>query len=376
MPQLDDIFNVGNGIDSFAPGHYARVFEAQDKRDNRTVALKVMRYEHLSRDDQPKREALAFGNEADLLSRMAIMPTVMRLIDCGYIKNADGNISDDPHGAQIESFGLSIDSFRRGVFRLSPNEWRPYLALEFLPRTTNLLYVMRTPSPNNRWRLPTEEGLDIAFQFADVLRAAHRQQIVYLDYKLEHLHWDGTTLKIIDWNSSRLVENGAQVLASQIQTDLHNLCVGVLYPIFTGQSPMKGSLKPMPADQATVDSRYSEINQLDFSVEPGLSISIQELLNRGARKLYANIDQFTDALGQSAVNFGWRPGATQQARGEARQFMREALAKLRSGQEQIRAARELIREAQIMDDLGDDFESELKRVLGSVNDMLNRRVIP
>lgn len=373
MPStLSDIYTLGNAIDNFAPGHYARVYEALDKRDGKSYAFKIMRAEHLSHDDQPKWEANAFINEADLLIRMAALPQVMRLYDCGYVMAEN----DDLRSASIESFGLNYDQFRRGMFRLPTQLWRPYLALELLPRQHNLLYLMKPNAPGMRWRLPTEEGLDLAYQFAEVLRTAHRQNIVYLDHKLEHVYWDGKALRIIDWNSSRLIENSPQVLNQKIMDDVHHLVVGILYPIFTGQSPMKGSLRPQPADQATVEARYSDVNQLDFSPEPTLSYALQDLLQRGARRHVTSIDQFILGLNDIAVSFGWNPPPSRAVRADARTQLREGLAKLREGHDNLKTARDLIREAAILDDIGDDLEAELKRLLTKINEMLNARVIP
>jgi len=59
-------YTLGTSIDTFAPGHYARVFEARELRaeanqPTRTCAFKVMRPEHLnSTDGQPRWEAPAF----------------------------------------------------------------------------------------------------------------------------------------------------------------------------------------------------------------------------------------------------------------------------------------------------------------------------
>lgn len=373
MPStLSDIFTLGNAIDTYAPGHYARVYDALDKRDGRTYAFKVMRAEHLAQDDQPKWEAMAFVTEADLLVRMASVSQVMRLYDCGYVMSA----TDDLRNAPVESFGLNYEQFRRGIFRLPVQQWRPYLALEMLPRQHNLLYLMKPNAPGARWRLPTEEGLDLAFQFAEVLRTAHRQNIVYLDHKLEHVYWDGKTLKVIDWNSSRLVENGPQVLAQQIGNDIHHLGVGILYPIFTGQSPLKGTLRPQPADQTGVDARYSDVTALDFSPEPTLSYALQDLLQRCAHRQITTIEQFMLGLNDAALAFGWNPPPSRAIRADARKHLRDGLSKLRQGQDNLRAARDLIREAMILDDLGDDFEAELRRMLAKINDMLNARVIP
>lgn len=61
MKKLVDIYRVDNFIDTFALGHYARVLEAQDRRNGQTVAFKVMRPEHLSADGEPSWEYRAFS---------------------------------------------------------------------------------------------------------------------------------------------------------------------------------------------------------------------------------------------------------------------------------------------------------------------------
>jgi serine/threonine protein kinase len=373
MPFLTDFYTLGNTIDTFALGHYARVFEALDK-NRRLCAFKVMRPEHLTNDDQPRWEAMAFINEADLLMRMGTSPHVVKLYDCGYISSED----EDPRNGQIDSYGTNVDLFRQGAYRFAAQRWRPYLALEMLPRGENLLYLMKPNAPGTRWRLPTEEGLDLASQFATVLHHAHRQQIVYLDHKLEHVYWNGHNLKLIDWNSSKLLDKGSQTLTQQIETDVHNLCVGILYPIFTGLSPQKGTLVAQPAGQAEVDSRYTDVNQLDFGIEPTLSAHLQRLLQQGARRQITNIEQFTINLYNVAAAFGWESASipVNDALRDARSQVRSGLAKLRQGQDYVREARDMLREAAIMDDIGEDFESELRRLLSKINEMLNCRVIP
>jgi serine/threonine protein kinase len=373
LPLLTDLYTVGNSIDTFAPGHYARVYEATDKRDGAKCAFKVLRPEHMAGPDgQPRMEATAFINEADLLVRMSISPHVMRLLDCGYLAAHE----EQPQGGEIESYGLNIDLFRQGSFRFAGRGWRPYLSLEPLPRSHSLLYVMKPNSPGSRWRLPTEEALDFAHQFVRVLKDAHRQKIVYLDHKLEHVYWDGQTLKVIDWNSSRLIENSPHVLAQQVTADLTNLCVGILYPILTGLSAKKGSLVAQPADQAGVEARYSDVHQLDFAAEPSLSQPMQELLQKGAHRQWASVEAFAGGLSRAAADFGWNTFVSDQASRLAREHTREGLAHLRAGHEQLKTARDLLREAAITDGLNEAFEAELRRVLNKINEMLSYRAVP
>lgn len=373
MTDLSEIYTIANFIDTFALGHYARVTEAVDRRTGASVAFKVLRPEHMTGGGQVRWEYRAFGAEAELLTVMASSPNMVRLLDCGYISGA----GEAPAGGQIDSFGLSAGSFKAAIEEYAERGWRPYLALENLPRSNNLLYLMKPSQPNTRWRLPSEEGLALALQFSQMLQLAHQKGIVYLDHKLEHVYWDGSKLRVIDLNSSRQL-NGKNGDSHYYRMDVHNLCVGVLYPVFTGLSPLKTTLRPQPSSQPEVETRYKDVTTLDFGVEPSLSVALQDLLQRGASMQYETIDEFLVELRRVAALHGWdfpdhytRPNAR-----DARDHMRAGLKKVRDGQDRLREARDLFREAAVQDDITEDLEMELRRLVRAVNDMLNSRVIP
>ncbi len=371
---LKELYRIGNYIDTFAPGHYARVLAAERADTGQTVAFKVMRPEHLSSDGAPRWEARAFINEADLLVRLADNPATVGFYDCGYI-SAPG---ERPEGGEALSCGTDVAAFRENLYMAINKGWRPYLALEYLPRHHNLFYQMKPNTPNSRRRLPTEEGIDLAMQFGEFLQAAHDQSIVYLDHKLEHVYWDGTRLRVIDLNSSRLIETGTHTLDQSLMQDIHNLCVGILYPVFTGLSPQKGTLMPQPASQAEVEQRYADVKHLDFGVEPSLSHALQDLLQQGARHELADVRAFMTGLERAAIRYGWTFAGlhTAPALSDARKRMRAGLAQLREGQDAIRSARESLLEAAILDDINEDMEAELRRLLTQINEALNHRVIP
>jgi serine/threonine protein kinase len=374
MPNLADLYRIDNFNDTFALGHYARVMDALDRRTGINISLKVMRPEHLSPDGQMRWEYRAFANEAELLMKLSGAPHVVNLIDCGYI-SAGG---EAPDGGEIESFNLDILGFIQVMPDFAQRGWRPYLSLQDLPRTHNLLYLMKTNTPGARWRLPSEEGLALGLQFGELLRLAHQQGIVYLDHKLEHVYWDGQQLRIIDFNSSRQLEGNATGDAQFFRMDIHNLCVGILYPIFTGLSPQKTTLRPQPGNIAEAESRYRDITALDFGIEPTLSGGIKELLQRGAAMEIEHIDDFLSSLQRAASLHGWDfpHSYTSPASRDARAQMRAGITRLRRGQAELREARDLFREAAIQDGITEDLEAELRRLVKSVNDMLNNRVIP
>lgn len=371
---LDELYRIDNYNDTFALGHYARVMDALDRRTGHMVAFKVMRPEHLNPGGEVRWEYRAFANEAHLLMKLADSPHVVDLLDCGYVSSS----AEHPEEGEIVAFLQDVMGFTEAMDEFAERGWRPYLALQNLPRTRNLLYLMKPNHPNVRWRLPSEEGIALALQFANILRMAHQQYIVYLDHKLEHVYWDGTHLQIIDFNSSRQLdpaENGVERYYGQ---DIHNLCVGILYPIFTGLSPQKTALRPQPGRVSDVEERYKNITELDFGVEPTLSDGIKELLQAGAAMQIPTVDAFIEGLQVAGAALGWDFPShyTSPASRDARTQMRAGVTRLRSGQENLREARELFREAAIQEGITGDLEAELRRLVKSVNEMLNHRVIP
>lgn len=374
IKQLDELYRIDNYNDTFALGHYARVMDALDRRSGHMVAFKVMRPEHLSADGDVRWEYRAFANEASLLMKLADSPHVVDLLDCGFVSSP----AEHPDDGEIVSFQHDVMGFGTAIEEYAAQGWRPFLSLQNLPRTRNLLYLMKPNHPGVRWRLPSEEGIALALQFANILRLAHQNQVVYLDHKLEHVYWDGTHLQIIDFNSSRQLnpaENGHEF---QFSLDVHNLCVGILYPIFTGLSPQKAALRPQPGRLSDVEERYKNITQLDFGVEPTLSEGIKELLQAGAAMQLANVDEFIEGLRVAGAALGWDfPNHyTSPASRDARTQMRAGVTRLRNGQDSLREARDLFREAAIQEGITPELEHELRRLVKSVNEMLTHRVIP
>lgn len=373
MPQLNALYRIGNYIDTFALGHYARVLSAEDLRNGQTVAFKVMRPEHLQADGEARWEFRAFASEAEILESLKASPHVVKLRDCGYVST----IVEAPSSGDIESFGTNVADFASQMTTFAQAGWRPYLALEYLPRHLNLFYAMKPAQAGMRRRLPSEEGITLALQFANLLSMAHAQKIVYLDHKLEHVYWDGKTLKIIDFNSSKQL-NGNANHSLEYARDVHNLCVGILYPIFTGMSAQKSSLRPQAGGLDVVEKRYADIDELDFIMEPSLSRELQHLLQRGAGQQIKTVQEFAEQLQEVAALHGrdFPAHFTSPASREARDKLRKGLTLLREGEDAIREARDLFRDALVLDGITEDLEDELRRLSKAINAVLNERVIP
>jgi hypothetical protein len=305
--------------------------------------------------------------------KLAPSPYVVDMLDCGYISTP----SEAPADGDIVSYQKDVLGFIRVLPEYGERGWRPYLSLQNLPRTSNLLYLMKPSKPGVRWRLPSEEGLALALQFSEMLRLAHQQGIAYLDHKLEHVYWDGVNLRIIDLNSSRQLEGSASN-GYYYRMDIHNLCVGILYPVFTGISSLKTPLRPQPGTIQEAEARYQDVTELDFGIEPTLSVALQELLQQGAAMQIGAIDDFIAGLHRVAALHGWDfpHHYTSPASRDARTQMRAGIKRLREGQSHLREARDLFREAAIQDGITEDLEDELRRLVKAINDMLNQRVIP
>ena len=370
---LNDVYRIEDYIDTFALGHYARVLAAQDLRTQKTVAFKVMRPEHLIADGDMRWEYRAFANEAEIMQKISSSPHPVQILDCGYV----ATVAEAPAGGEIASFGTDIGAYGRAMAEFARRGWRPYLSLEYLPRVDNLFYLMKPTQPGQRRRLPSEEGITLALQFANMLRQSHEQQIVYLDHKLEHVYWDGVKLRVIDFNSSRQLSGGVGD-AQDYARDIHNLCVGILYPIFTGMSPQKTMLRPQPGSREDVDARYTDITELDFDMEPSLSPALQALLQRGAAMQINTVEDFINGLQEVAARHGrdFPDYYTSPASRDARDHVRKGLKRLREGEVCIRDARDLFRDAVALDGISEDLEDELRRLVKAVNDMLNYRAVP
>jgi hypothetical protein len=135
---------------------------------------------------------------------------------------------------------------------------------------------------------------------------------------------------------------------------------------------------PQPASQPEVEQRYADVNNLDFGIEPTLSQSIQDILQQGARQEIPNVRAFTTGFERAAARHGWDLAGlnTGPALRMAREQIRTGLNQLRQGQEAIRLARESLLEAVTLDDINEDMEAELRRLLAQINEALNHRVIP
>lgn len=371
--KLLELYKPGLPID-FAKGYYARVFRANNLMRGNEVAFKVLRPEH-THNGKEGREYHAFGLEARLLQHLSNCPTVVNLVDCGFLSDK----SDWPAGGHVLSLGLEVTAFNAQMEEYRARGWRPYLCETLMPESDNLFVKLRENGRHRRRRLPTEDVLALAWQYTELLEKAHQDDIVYLDVKLEHFYWDGEKLCVIDWNSSRMLSDPAcqnENPAVHKKNDIRNFAVGILYPILTGASPL-GEFREMPSNRDAAENRYSTVSALDFGMEPSISPKLIALVRDAADGKLANIQQFKSALETCASAHGWSPGNHRRPPESAKrawEVTHEALCAIRRAQSDLQLARGALQRAMEQED--PNLNGEAERLLAQVNKFLEERVLP
>ncbi len=374
MPSLDQLFDFDRYIDTKAPGFSARVLLATHWQSGQDVAFKVMRREHLANDEVWR----LFANEVQLLEVLRQANTVNRMVDCGFVSD---QTDDRPAGGDVASCGRQIAQFYKELPRRMADHWRPYIAVELLPEEHSLLNLIRGADGAgfHPLRLPTDEGLALAMQFAYFLRGAHALELVYWDHKPEHVYWDGKRLRIIDLNISRRLspDMSVEAKAAEKSKDLRHLVVGVLYTVFTGRDFRfrDGSLEAAPSMPNTVEQRFVGAGRLDFGENDYLMPDLCDLLNRFADPQAADLtaEALLNDLRHLAARLGWDAGPpTSDDARAARGEIHKGLAALRQAQAGVNAARQHFLNANALNP--DDRDSE--RLYRDAGEFYQHRVLP
>ncbi|MFQ5855712.1 MAG: serine/threonine protein kinase [Anaerolineae bacterium] len=253
-------------------GRFAVVHRAQDAHLERSVAIKLLRDEHVGGD--PKwREA--FDIEVELLQTLVDLPTVVTMID---------------HGVALDG--------------------RSYISLELLPAGTDLLSIV-----TYQGGFAEEDGLPIAWQLADLLRTAHARDIAYRDLKLEHIFWSDDQIILIDWNVSRKFSADGPpgddpVLQWEkersFQGDLFKLGT-MFYSMFTGLD-IRDRRVPTPVYSQLKDSGFDVTDEgivwpvdfADVSLSPELEEIILRLVHIDLDQRYRSATAVCEALEEHA----------------------------------------------------------------------------
>lgn len=372
MTFLQQLYEVGQYIDTHALGYSARVTRATHWASGQDVAFKVLRLEHL----QDVKVWEQFTLESCLLERLSDLPAIVKMTDYGYISDVDHEI---PSSGDIISCNDQLEQFAQEMPSRVNGGWRPYIALELLPSEKSLLNLARGSATDGRrpLRLPTEEGLSLAMQFCEFLLGAHARDVVYWDHKPEHVYWDGLRLRLIDLNVSRFLisDLGERVKAAEKIKDLRYMLMGVLYTVFTGRDFrfQNQSPQPTPSSPHTIEHRFNGLSRLDFSTNRS-PLELGELINDALKPSSGiTVEDFLDRLRQLAATMGWDAGypVSEEARA-ARHDIQQGLLALRQAQENLSKAREHFLAAHA----SNPTDSESERLYREADEFYQHRVLP
>jgi serine/threonine protein kinase len=231
-------------LDTWVPearGSSARVylgrFPAKKGHPNH-AAIKLMRMDHID-------YALPlFHEEALVLTRMADVPGVTPLVECGFIRFDEGavlpsdreHISADGMTGTILRLGIDeVDSFVGLLEAKAIGGWVPYLAIEKQDQAHSLLHFCDAGTTRGRF-WPLTDLLRMSVQICDIIEAAHNRKIVYRDHKILHYYWleDHNGVYMIDWNVARLHSEDLRDVEKQM--DLTQFGARALHHILTGRT--------------------------------------------------------------------------------------------------------------------------------------------
>jgi len=379
--ELEKLYGIDSFIDTMALGFSSRVARATRWETGEDVAFKVLRLEHL------KNEGVwgQFDVEVQLLAMFQDTVPIVQMIDCGYLADSS---NDKPSAGGIVSCGVDAELFRQRKDLCVTHGWRPYVALELLPRENCLLNLVRGADGNGArpLRLPTEEGLMLAMQFAGFLQELHEQDVLYWDHKPEHAYWDGEQLRVLDFNVSRILGQekgfaGTKKAAKEPEKrkDLHHFVAGILYTVFTGQDgryQTGEAAVAAPSAPNAVNERFQRITHLDFgkdnSLLPDLVALMNQVVSTTAAKMTA--ESLLEELSKCAAKLGWDDVGylTNEGARTARGEVRQGLAALRDAQTSIQKARDHFLQARSHN--SEDGDSE--RLYREASEFYGHRVLP
>lgn len=300
--KLSELYADFSRIDLDTRGGYARVAKVRTQGQNghpEYCAFKLMRHEI---DFLKGMER--FEEELSLLSKIiddsASPVSITRIYDSGFVslELSQGLSRREVLNSELEivSAGVDLQKFlklKTELFEKGPGHWLPYLAVELAPFDDSLLRQVRqqpTEDPYGLFRLPTGEVISMALQLLDVMDYIHsKHQRVYLDWKPEHIFWDGLSrkVKLIDWNVTISLSEGPGD-KQNIRDDLRLFCGAVLYIGLTFVDPDDPALPIGPHPTTEIMSPVPEIRRRYWTDNPQfyqrgvmLDERIKQIISRG-----------------------------------------------------------------------------------------------
>ncbi len=234
-------------------------------------AIKIMR------PDKIDYALPLFKNEAAILEKMKGEPGVTPLLGLGFIKIEEGQWPQEiapmtkslEQKASAKTLSGTADLYQPDetpafLAEITDRVEQGWLAFLILPRRWEDNLYLRCDAGYTRGAFqktfPVQDALKAAIQITDILKAAHEQQVVYLDHKILHYYWNEPRQQvfILDWNIGRIVNGNAQDV---FDFDLLQFSARALHHMLTGrQAPGTVKVGPnRPEDIQNAPDEYQPI---------------------------------------------------------------------------------------------------------------------
>jgi serine/threonine protein kinase len=297
--------HLGEPLDSWIPearGSSARVFAGllRDKADKPvSLAVKIIR------PDQLEYALPLFREEAQILSVLRDVPGVSPMVECGFLKLADGqewpaedrkSSADSLRGSVIRYGSEAVQNFLAGIERQLASGWLLYLALVRRAQNQNLM-VYCDAGHTHGWFLSLRESLLLSIQICDILQHAHDRNIVYRDHKLLHYYWEPEAhgVVMIDWN---IANRQAQGLSdSERQFDIVQFGARAFHHILTGR-PAPGALPLGPNRPEDIENAALKYPVNWTYDDERLPAQVKEILENVLNQGYAHLKDLREDLAQ------------------------------------------------------------------------------
>lgn len=235
-------------------------------------AIKVMR------PDKLQYALPLFRTEIQILDRLKDVPGITPMLGMGFLKPAEFHWPDEiaPMTTSLQqaasagnltgTFDLyGAEDSEAVLAELDERTEQGWLAAIILPRRWEDNLYMRADAGYTRGEFhrsyPVIDALQAAIQICGIMKAAHENNVIYLDHKVLHYYWNEPRKQVfaLDWNIGRLITNGnsQEVYAF----DVLQFSARALHHLLTGrQAPGSVKVGPnRPEDIQNAPEKYDPI---------------------------------------------------------------------------------------------------------------------
>lgn len=304
--KIGDVFTDFIEADSGTKGGYARVLQVKKKSDDikgpSELALKIMRSDVVWQQGFTRFveeiKVLSFVLEKSKENNTPVYETINKLYGFGFLcsrfsASLEKQVTYDCEMLvcdSLEEFVLKGNEFLAN----SSIDWVPFVLLELANFDDSLFRKIATLPKDEQtlYRIPTGEIILMSVQLLDVLEFLHSEGYAYIDWKPEHVHWNGETrkAKLIDWNVTCPLdaEPGAK---QNILDDVRMFCGAILYSSITmvdlsgkqlGARPTTKEYFGNPVMQARM--RYAIDDVIFYKAYKYLDEHLVEIIRKGLSK--------------------------------------------------------------------------------------------